>query len=66
MSDGTLVILGFMEVASEFWIQDSDTLLSTIINLLDELHDVYCLVTDEEKNDIFKQLLEKITSLMSD
>lgn len=50
LSDGTVVSLGFTEVASE----DSDILLSTKLNLLEELSDIYCLVKDKEKNAISK------------
>ena len=62
LSNGSLINLGFSEVATE----DSETLLITTINLLDELSDLYCHVSPQEKDQVFKSLLEKITSLMSD
>ena len=62
LSNGSLINLGFSEVATE----DSETLLATTINLLDELSDLYCHVSPQEKDQVFKSRLEKINSLMSD
>ena len=62
LADGSLINLGFSEVATE----DSDILLSTTLNLFEELSDLYCQITEQERGDIFKRLLEAVTSLMSD
>ena len=61
--NGVSMSLGFRQVASE----NASTLLDITMELLKELGDVYCTLNEEqEKEDIFKKLLKKMNSLMSD
>ena len=53
--------LGFTTVATE----NADTLLDITVQLLKELTDVYC-TADADKEETFKAVLAKMTSLMSD
>lgn len=55
--------LGFMPVATE----DAATLLDVTIQLLEEIHELYSTdMSQEEKDEIFIQLLSKTTSTMTD
>ena len=63
LPSGATLSLGFAGVDTE----NSSTLLERTIDLLDELSEIYSLHSeDEEKETIFKGVLEKITSVMSD
>ena len=60
VDDGSVLYLGFAPVASE----DAQTLLELTVNCLQKL--CYCYDSFHGAIDIFKQLLPKITSLMTD
>ena len=63
LPSGATLSLGFVGVDTE----NSSTLLELTIDLLDELSEIYCLHSEEEeKETIFKGVLEKVTSVMSD
>ena len=61
LDNGSTLSLGFTTVATE----NADTLLDVTVQLLRELTDVYC-TDDADKEETFKALLSKMTSLMSD
>ena len=65
LDTGETLDLGYQLVATE----DAATLLDVTVNLLNEIHELYTYdleMTEEEKENIFKQLLTKITSTMTD
>ncbi|KAI0223811.1 hypothetical protein LSAT2_025070, partial [Lamellibrachia satsuma] len=63
LDNGVSMSLGFRQVASE----NASTLLDITMELIQELRDVYCTLNEEQKKeDIFKKLLKKMNSLMSD
>ena len=63
LPSGATLSLGFVGVGTE----NSSTLLELTIDLLDELSKIYHLHSENEENEtIFKDVLEKLTSVMSD
>ena len=62
LDTGETLSLGFTPVASE----DAATLLEMTIHQLQEMGDLYCDATDDDKEQVFKALLKKITSFMTD
>ena len=56
------ITLGHRTVAAE----DAVTLLDITIKQLEEMSDLYADATDQDKDTIYKSLLTKLTSLMSD
>ena len=63
LDTGETLSLGFMPVATE----DAATLLDVTIQLLEEIHELYSTdMSQEEKDEIFIQLLSKTTNTMTD
>lgn len=62
LNSGETLSLGFNIVASE----DDATILDVTIQQFNELADLYCEVTDDERDTVFRDLLKKITSFMTD
>ena len=63
LDNGSTLSIGFTEVPDD----KSNTLLEKSIDLLDELSDVHCQANEgTDKNDVFKTILVKMKSLMSD
>ena len=62
LNTGETLSLGFTPTASE----DAATLLEMTIHQLQEMGDLYCDATDDNKDQVFKALLKKLTSFMTD
>ena len=63
LDTGETLSLGYQSVATE----DSATLLDVTITLLEEIHQLYSLdMSPQEQDEIFRELLSKITSTMTD
>lgn len=62
LDTGETLSLGFTPVASE----DAATLLEMTVHQLQEMGDLYCDATDDNKEQVFKALLQKLTSFMTD
>ena len=62
LDSGETISLGYQTVASE----DASTLLEMTVAQLDQLSEMYSEYSESHRETIFKQLLRKITSLMSD
>ena len=62
LDNGDTLSLGFSTLAAE----DATSALDLTVNLLQEITDLYCEETEEEQGHVFKTLLSKLTSVMTD
>ena len=62
LDTGETLSLGFTPIASE----DAATLLEMTIHQLQKMEDLYCDATDDDEDQVFKALLKKLTSFMTD
>lgn len=62
MDSGVTLSLGFLIVPTE----DAATLLDITAKRFEDMADLYAEVTDQERQEIFQNLLKKLSSLMSD
>lgn len=62
LDNRTTLSLGFSTVAAE----DAATVLDVTVDLLGETTDLYCEEKEEDKDHMFRTLLSKLTSVMTD